>query len=198
MNRAKDYFTDILKTKKGLDHSILDYGSADSQKIKYSVIADLIPIKSKSILDVGCGLCDFKFYLNHNTSFSQISYLGIDITPGMAQRAKAKYGGDLPIHISSLDDFQSRTTFDVVTANGIFYLESNGYPSMDKSISKMFEMANKAVIFNSLSSYAPVKTNGEFYADPIHTIANLVLKHSSQYVLRTDYHSRDFTIAIYK
>ena len=58
-------------------------------------------------------------------------------------------------------------------------------------------MSNSVVAFNSLSSWANDKEKGEFYADPLEVL-KFCKTLSPWVVLRHDYHSRDFTIFIYK
>ena len=68
---------------------------------------------------------------------------------------------------------------------------------MKTFITKMFEACEELVVFNSLSSWATDKVEGEFYADPLATL--LFCKTLSPWVtLRHDYHPRYFTIYIYK
>jgi len=200
MNRTIDYFTNILALNNSLDHSILDYGSKNSQLIKFKVISELMPLETQSILDVGCGLCDFQQYLlnSHHGRPNEFFYTGIDVTPKMVERAKQKYGSDINVICSSLDRYRTNNRYDIVIANGIFYLEDDGMQAMRASVSKMFGLATKGVIFNSLSLYAKHKESNEFYADPVRVIKEVVLPHTNQYILRSDYHERDFTVAMYK
>ncbi len=64
-------------------------------------------------------------------------------------------------------------------------------------IEAMFNIARNAVAFNSLSAWAADKEDGEFYADP-HEVLQFCRTVTPWVVLRHDYHSRDFTIYMYK
>ena len=89
-------------------------------------------------------------------------------------------------------------TFDVVVANGIFYLlDEQPAPMMQHMIERMFSLAKKAVAFNSLSAWARDQEGGEFYADPLQTV-EFCRRLTPWVVLRHDYHPRDFTVYLYK
>ena len=57
--------------------------------------------------------------------------------------------------------------------------------------------AERALAFNSLSTWAPDPEPGEFYADPLETLASAA-RSRGRLVLRHDYHRRDFTIYAYR
>ncbi len=91
-------------------------------------------------------------------------------------------------------------TFDVVTANGIFYLlGEQAWPMMQQIIERLYELATSAVAFNSLSAWANKEEQeaGEYYADPI-KVVDFCRRLTPWVVLRHDYHPRDFTIYMYK
>jgi hypothetical protein len=95
-------------------------------------------------------------------------------------------------------DMSGINQFDIVTANGIFYLlGEEAEARMWEIVVRMIELARVAVAFNSLSSWAPDPEPNEFYADPADVIRK-VQKFSSKIIMRHDYHSRDFTVYIYK
>src|SRR5688572_31025014 len=54
---------DALVARHGLSHKALDWGSRDSQELRFSVLAAIADLRGCSVLDVGCGLADFCAFL---------------------------------------------------------------------------------------------------------------------------------------
>jgi hypothetical protein len=89
-----------------------------------------------------------------------------------------------------------REQHDIVSANGIFYLLGAEAPRlMRQLVEAMFARCHEAVIFNSLSTWASVHDAGEFYADPLETLA-WCREISPWVMLRHDYLPHDFLIVI--
>jgi len=124
-------------------------------------------------------------------------YVGIDISDAMVERARKLHPHSEILHGNFLFAEFSRS-FDVVTANGIFYLLGTQAESLLQAIvRKMYALCNKTVAFNSLSAWAQDKQDGEYYADPLRSLE--FCRSLSPWVsLRHDYHPRDFTIYLHK
>ena len=168
-----------------------DYGRSESQEKKFRVLADVMDLQGKSVLDVGCGFADFAGFLQNK--FDGVQYNGVDITAEFVAQAQALYPNCDIRQLDILSEDPGRS-YDLVTANGIFYLmgdQAEDY--MCRLIERMFELCLDAVAFNSLSAWCEDQESGEFYADPVRTVA--FCKTLTPWVtLRHDYHSRDFTI----
>jgi cyclopropane fatty-acyl-phospholipid synthase-like methyltransferase len=199
-SNAKDFdhiadYYDTLIRRYGHDPRACDYSRIESQLIKFAVLSDALDLAGKSVLDVGCGFADYYRYLI--SRFTNVSYVGIDITEAMIVEA-LKIDPQLDLRVRNVLDWEGDETFDVVTANGIFYLiRNNPFLKMQEIISAMFAKSNKATVFNSLSAWTPDKEAGEFYADPLETLA-FCRTLTPWVTLRHDYHARDFTIYMYK
>ena len=146
------------------------------------------------VLDVGCGFADFANFLD--TRYRDVRYTGVDVSRAMLDEA-ARLHPDKDIRrLNILNERPGR--FDLVTANGIFYLLGDGAEGlMRELIVAMFEAAVEGVAFNSLSAWAVDKEDGEFYADPLDTLA-FCRTLTPRVVLRHDYHPRDFSVYLYK
>lgn len=186
-------FYSALLEKNGLDPKSLNWGSAQSQILRFKVLSEIGELNNQSVLDVGCGLGDFYNWLkqqNKNTL-----YQGIDITPKMIENASSRFP-ELQFKLGSIENINEQ--FDFIFASGIFYLnDNNPFALMKKTISKMFSLSKKGIAFNSLSLWADTKTNGEFYASPAETL-DFCHTLSPYVVLRHDYHPADFSVYIYK
>ena len=70
----------------GLTHRACDYGHAESQLIKSTVLSDVMPLSKNSVLDVGCGFADYAAFLEQR--FDHVSYTGIDVSQAMVNAAR--------------------------------------------------------------------------------------------------------------
>ena len=192
--RISSYY-DALVTRFGHDPRACDYGRQESQTTKFRVLSEVMPLAGMNILDVGCGFGDFGVYLRKR--FDGVHYVGVDISPAMVGKARQVHP-NLDIRQTDILNDDISGVYDLVTANGIFYLIDDDAPTlMQKIITRMYELSRMSVAFNSLSSWAPDIDQGEFHADPIATL-EFCLSLTHQVVLRADYHPRDFTIYLYK
>jgi cyclopropane fatty-acyl-phospholipid synthase-like methyltransferase len=192
--RIADYY-DFLVQKYGHDPRACDYGRAESQQIKFRVLSEVTPLENRTLLDVGCGFADFASFLRGR--FEGLRYSGIDLCAAMISEARRDHP-NLDLRVANLADVSLNRTFDVVVANGIFYLlGEQAWPMMQSMIERMFALATTAVAFNSLSAWAEDQEAGEFYADPLQTV-QFCRELTPWVVLRHDYHPRDFTVYLYK
>jgi SAM-dependent methyltransferase len=191
--RIADYY-DSLVERHGHHPKACDYGTARSQKIKFEVLAEVMLLRGRKVLDVGCGFADFADFLK--VKHGRVHYVGVDLSSKMIQQGKRLYPKlDLRRGNVFKDDLGQ---FDVVVANGIFYLLGrNAELLMKRAIRRMFASCTRALAFNSLSRWAQHKQAGEFYPDPLATL-DFCRTLTPWVVLRQDYHPRDFTIYMYK
>jgi len=171
-----------------------DYGSWETQKDRFNVMAAAAPLEGKSILDVGCGFGDFYEYLG--TSLKNFDYLGIDLSKEMLETARERHPSGTFREVNLLsEDIEPR---DIVIANGIFYLlGDDGWAHMQTIVERLFALAGEAVAFSSLSTRADRINEGEFYADP-EQVLSFCLTLTPWVVLRHDYHPGDFSVYLYR
>jgi SAM-dependent methyltransferase len=190
-------FYDGLVRQYGHDPRACDYGRPESQEIKFRVLSEVMPLAKASLLDVGCGFADFASYLQPR--FSGLEYSGIDLSSAMVIEARRQHP-KLDLRIANILDTTFDRTFDVVTANGIFYLlGEQAWPMMQQIIERLYALATSAVAFNSLSAWTKSEEQeaNEFYADPL-KVLDFCRQLTPRVVLRHDYHPRDFTVYMYK
>ncbi len=187
-------YYDELVGRYGHDPRACDYGRPESQATKFAVISRVAPLDGKRILDVGCGFADYATYLAAH--FRNVSYTGVDLSAAMVASARALHPG-LSIRARNILD-EDVGSFDVVTANGIFYLLGAEAPALMRAlIERMYASATQAVAFNSLSTWAADQVPGEYYANPSE-ILDYCRSLTPWLALRHDYHSRDFTVYLYR
>ena len=189
-----DFFTK-LSEKYGNDVKSLNWGSIESQELRFKILLEVGALNGESILDIGCGLGDLYKYLKEKQYVGD--YHGVDITPNMVKKAKQNHPkGNFEIKDVFME--HNKLYYDYILSSGIFYLtEGDQYKLMFDMIEKMFRMAKKGLAFNTLSSWSETLTKGEFYADPIKTIS-FCRGLTNKVVLRHDYHPSDFTIYLKK
>ncbi len=188
-------FYDGLVDRYGHDSRACDYGRPESQIIKFKVLSEVLHLSGRRVLDVGCGFADYAEYLAER--FPNVTYTGADISIRMIAEAR-RLQPTLDLHHVNILERLPPGAFDVVTANGIFYLlGTNAEGLMRQLISAMYLAAGTAVAFNSLSAWAAVREPGEFYADPLRTL-EYCRSLTPRVVCRHDYHDRDFTIYMYR
>ena len=184
-------YTGLVK-KHGFSYQSLDWGSRASQQARFQVLCDVGALKGKSILDVGCGLCDFYQYLCDQNV--EVDYHGTDITSEMIIESKKKYPA-LNLEVRDIVKSPIERKYDYVFSSGVFaYMPEKKYAF--ELIEAMHHQAKLATSFNSLSSWASDKTDGELSLDPSETL-QFCKKISSKLVLRHDYMPHDFSLYVY-
>lgn len=192
--RIAEFYNNLVD-QYGYNPRACDYGCAESQIIKFRVLSEVMNLEGMRILDVGCGFADFGDYLIQR--FNSIQYVGIDISSRMIEVAK-QLRPYFDLRVGNILDENFNELFDVVTANGIFYLLGEEAPFlMRRIIQKLYKLARYSLAFNSLSSWANDQEPGEFYAEPLETVM-FCRQLTPWIVLRHDYHPRDFTIYLYR
>jgi SAM-dependent methyltransferase len=192
--RIADYY-DRLVNKYGHDPRAADYGRASSQAAKFKVLAEALPLNGASVLDVGCGFADFADFIL--ALHRDVEYHGIDVSPRMVEEARKLHPG-VDIRNENLTSVKGESKYDLVVANGIFYLlGEDAWGAMQQLIKRMFILARRAVAFNTLSTWATVQEPGEFYACPEKTL-EFCRTLTPRIVLRHDYLRHDFTIYLYR
>ena len=186
-----------LANEHGFDARALNWGSRESQNLRFAVLAQVGRLDGASILDVGCGQGDFFFFLK--TVEIHVDYTGIDITPKMVDMARQRFPearflqGSLPLLNSEL-----AVKYDFIFASGIFYYRQHEPVEFLRStIVSLFGLCRRAVAFNSLSSWAANKDPEEFCADPLLTV-EWCRRLTPWVTLRHDYHRGDFTVYLYR
>lgn len=198
---SKDPFQSIARRYDGLvgqyghDSRACDYGRPESQLRKFAVLAGVMPLRGKSVLDVGCGFADYADYLEEHAG--DVHYTGLDLSPRMIDLASRRRP-DLNLRVGNILDENAEQKFDVVNANGIFYLLGDRAPDLMRSlIRRMFAAAKEAVAFNSLSIRASHHEPGEYYANAME-IFDFCCSLTPWVVVRHDYLPHDFTVYMYR
>jgi len=194
LKRIADYY-DRLVDQHGHSPRACDASSRTALEARYKVLSEVTNMNGKSILEVGCGLGDFGDYLCKK--YPSIRYAGIDVSSRMVDEARKAYP-ELPFHRQNVLDMDTAEPFDVVLAQGIFYLLGrNAESKMHTLIKKMFSLSKEAVAFCAISFWSSRKSDNEFYADPVRLL-DWCRTLTPRIVLRHDYLPNDVTLYLHK
>jgi len=185
-----------LLNQHGENYRSLDWGSRESQKKRFEILAGIGVGPGDRVLDVGCGFADFNGWLiEHRPG---IEYSGIDFTPGMVEKAQARFPNLKILNKTIFDLDLAIAPFDYLFASGIFvFRQENPVDYLFSTVKTMYGFCTKGIAFNCLSLWAKEKSPNEFYADPTNVI-NFCKTLTRKVVLRHDYHPADFTIYLYR
>lgn len=195
-DRVIEYYTRRLQ-EYGAEPRAVDWGSAQSQALRFSILCAVGTLDGASVLDVGCGLGDLYGYLR--TVGVNVEYTGYDITPALLEAARIRFpeGRFLKRNIADLSETDLKAGWDYVIASGIFYLRQQDPDAyLREMVGRLARLARRGVAFNTLSARAPDKSAAEYYAEPA-MVLGACLDLTSRVVLRHDYMPHDFTVYLY-
>jgi trans-aconitate methyltransferase len=129
----------------------LGWRHAESQRLRFQVIAQAADFNGCSVLDLGCGTGDLKAFLDER--FSGLRYLGIDQQPEFIEAARARFAAQ-PDTAFALAHFDTAPLppADVVVASGAL-----GYRCADPHwifnvVARMVAAAEQVLVFNLLDA----------------------------------------------
>lgn len=159
-----------------------------SQRARFADLARQLG-GARSVLDVGCGVGDLYGYLRGIGW--QGEYRGVDLSPAMVDRARAKYHGG-SFNVGSPLEWPDSGRADVVAAVGIFNLPFA--PPLQESLRKLLALSRVAAYVSLLSSRQVVPPSAKSWS-PVATLA--VAQEVTPWVtLQHDYLPHDFSITL--
>ena len=189
-------FYDGLVERYGIDPRALDWGSRESQELRFSALTGIGELGGTTILDVGCGMADLLDYLQRNRT--NVDYTGYDLSPAMVNLARQRFP-QIRLEVCDLmAEPEPSLRFDYVLSSGIFYLrQAMPMVYLEAMVRRMFALCRRGVAFNTLSTKALQRHGDEFYADPAEVLT-ICLEITPRAVLRHDYLPNDFTVYLYR
>jgi len=148
--RIVDRHRDSL-TRFGYSSHALYWSSTEIQEIRFKVLADIGIQSGNSVLDVGCGFADFKYWFEKLDG--SLNYTGIDLSPDLLAEAERRHPDARLIEGDLFDgDFLERS-FDWVILSGALneQLHDDGDYAR-RSIARMFKLCRKGIAFNLLDA----------------------------------------------
>ena len=127
----------------------LGWLTADSQRRRFEMLAEIGDLNDCTILDVGCGHGDMRAHLGEK--FPRLRYAGIEQMEPFLQVAVERYG-DLPDTVFYQGDFSTAVLpeFDFVLASGALGYRSNEPDFVLHMITRLFACSSIGFGFNML------------------------------------------------
>jgi SAM-dependent methyltransferase len=151
VERFKLYGPDPIQTLKP--------GSPEHYKAQHQTHIDSLPSNISSVLDVGCGLGNFRRSLNDSSKFfgKKINYTGIDIVPEFINYGKNEFEED-EFFLGTLDEYclNHKENFDAVVFCQIFnnrYEDTDNFEVVMKSLELAFSVSNRVVSCDLIGNY---------------------------------------------
>jgi cyclopropane fatty-acyl-phospholipid synthase-like methyltransferase len=188
-------YYDRLVDQYGHDPRACDASSVKSLEVRYKVLSEVMDLTGKSVLEVGCGFGDLGVYLQQK--YSGVRYLGIDVSRRMVEEGR-KVHPTLRLRVQNVLEINAPKKFDIVMAQGIFYLLGKKAESkMHELIEKIFSLSKEALAFCAISSWARDKKDSEFYVDPV-ALLDWCRTLTTRIVLRHEYLPNDVALYLYR
>ena len=188
-------FYDNRVSIHGTSYKSLNWGSKESQNLRFKILTTIGEFDKKRILDFGCGIGDYYAWLIENNYY--VNYTGIDISSKMIQQASKLFSTGT-FHHQNIFIKPLENSFDFILLSGVFTYTDELF--FQKCISKLFEKCEIGLGFNLLSKWGTTEESikeSEFVAEPT-SIINFCSSLTKKVVFRHEYHERDFTVFLYK
>ena len=157
------------------------WADPQTQYIRFNEIIKYISLdENSSVLDIGCGNGELYKFLNF--SGFKGSYTGFDINDSLLNQAKQRYKN---IDVQNVDILNHTIDkkYDYVIVSGMF---SSNYGQdmlwMYDMIKAMYNLTDKKVIINTISSYVNFQDEDIFYTDPT-KLLDFTIKNLSPHVI---------------
>lgn len=177
----------------GDDPRTLGWDRRESQHARFGVAVSSVDFNGRSLLDVGCGLADFRDFLEAR-GVQPASYAGCDINEDLLERCRQRRPGDLFHRANLLVDDVPGAPFDVVTLFGVLNFRFREFSNEEFArgmIRRAFEHCREAVVVDMLSERHDARYPKEdfvHYYDPVKML-EFAFELTPHVTLRHDYPS---------
>jgi trans-aconitate methyltransferase len=167
----------------------------DRQELRYRILSEIGNLSDCSILDVGCGFGDFGEFLVKRGM--KVRYTGFDINPNLVRVGRQAHP-NARLEVRDIETDKMDERFDWVFESGIFNNKISDNEAWVKNmLRKMFELCDKGVAANFMSSYVDFKMDYSHHASP-EEIFSYCKTLSRRVLLRHDYMPFEFAVYVYK
>lgn len=183
----------IRLRKFGNDPRTLGWDNQHNQYSRFNMATSTIDFEGRKVLDVGCGLADFREFLKIR-NITPAVYEGCDINPELLDRCKSRWPND-NFHLANLlKDNVCGTPYDIVTLFGVVNFRFNELDNMDfarQMIARAFDCCRESVVIDFLTTMKDEQYPEEefvYYYDPCE-ILKFAFTLTPHVTLRHDYRS---------
>ncbi len=169
--------------------------SQRSQRMRFETFLMTHDLQNRSVLDVGCGVADFRTHLQRRNV--DCEYVGFDISPEMIRHCKERFP-DLRFESGNFLTWEPGRSFDYTVAIGIHNIKVDGaYDVLESTTRKQFELsriaAHVSLLTDRFHGFAP-----HIQAWKVEDIMAMALAITPYVVIRHDYLPNDFSITLYR
>ncbi len=180
------------------DHGMVGWESPESQRARFSVLAQSVPLQGVRLLDVGCGVGSLCGFLAEEGIVAD--YTGVDILADMTDRARRKYpqAGFVTGDALSARLFPE-ASFDVVFSSGVFNLEQGcDEDFLNRSLANLFGYSREWLVFNLLhEKSADREPEYRYYRpDAVRDTLRSCCPSSAEIRILDEYLPNDFTVIV--
>lgn len=195
---AEKYYTSRF-LEKGEGPEAADWKNLEAQHVRFKQLSKILPNNNNSkfsLCDFGCGLGDYKEYLE--PSYSGMEYTGIDVSEEIIRRASNVHAGGAFVCDSKID-----INYDYIVTSGIFNVCQDTPKEQWKdyilsTLSMFADHSRVGFAFNCLTKYSDADRMRDdlYYADPLFLFDYCKTNFSRNVALLHDYDIYDFTILV--
>lgn len=193
-NKKADSYKKSYEKYKGGIQSLQWLSYASAAKRFKQLVGDF-SLDGKTILDVGCGFGDLiPFISNHAQTFT---YTGVDLVDEFVQESRKRY----PEHSFEVLDFFSNPVtvrYDVVFCCGALNSAMDSVDIRKEKISRLFDSAREVLAFNMAGGIDVVNESKKIYYANSQEILNYCMSITPKVIFKQHYHTKDFTIIMFK
>ena len=183
-------------TRFGVGEKALGWGEKGRSGLRNEILLSLWDLKSRSILDFGCGFGSLLDHLKARGA-PESRYLGIDINPRLIAQARRLHPRARFEVVDVLREGADLSA-DYVFSSGVFnhrLKDNDGF--VRACFARFDEIARRGFAVNFLSSHVDYRLKHTFHSDPAR-ILDLAYRYSNNVVLRNDYMPYEFTVFVNK
>ena len=199
---SKEYYESAL-AEFGDDPRGVNWRDAESQELRFQVLAGIGDFTGRRVHDVGCGLAHMAEWLKRENIVCE--YVGSDISEKMIAAAATHAPPPAELHVADIMSGPEEPWMgaDYVVNSGVFTVRSSVPESewrvfVYDMIRAMFRVADKGIAFNLMSSYVDYRDDHLFYENPQAILDFCVAELSRKVVIRHDYPLWEYAVYVYR
>lgn len=196
--KMEEYYKNLFN-KFGYSTESLGWHKGN-QFLRFYQLTNHWELENSSILDVGCGFGDFNKYLELN-KITKYNYVGIDLLNDFITEANKRYSNEnINFILGNFMKTKINTNIDYSIASGTFNYkikEVDCYNYVYDNMKKMFDISNKAIAIDFLSSRVDYFHEHNFNYCPS-KILEMAYGLSRRVILNNSFLPFEFAIVIFK
>lgn len=179
----------------GPTREALAVGPASHHELRFAALCDLGISNGDSVLDIGCGLGDFRRYLKARGL--EVHYTGVDLNPQLVAHAAIRHPGSIFCVADAVEDDLPMADWVVSSTAFNLRLESVDNLSLaQRVLERAFRASRKGVAFDFLSQFAEFQHPDAYHYDPLELFA-FAKSLTKRVTLRHDYPLFEFMLYLF-